>query len=338
MASPSPTSIDLQSIKLGDTIGALQIGSVVGVYLFGVVSLQTWNYFRTYRDDVWLNKVLVGLIWILELGHTIGINFEVYRATIIRYGKPWLLKQFPGIGVAVMFSGAITTIVQAFFSKRLAKLLPRPYSHIGWICIALSVARFAASLYLSVEGINTPDIALFSEHLKWLITVIFVVSAAVDIVIAISMLWYIGTQKKKQAKRISKLLDRIVTYTIRSGLLTSIAAISLILSFLLMPHNFVWLAVYTFVAKLYSNSFLSALNARQELRRDMASSVSVSAPPDFSGGTRVPMQNFTQLSTQSRPAVVITMETTKETLRDMDSPEDTKEHLESYNGYVGYAV
>jgi hypothetical protein len=93
-----------------------------------------------------------------------------------------------------------------FFSKRLAKLLPRPYSHIGWVCIALSIARFVASIYLSVEGINTPDIALFRERLKWLITVIFVVSAAVDIIIAISMLWYIGKQKKKQAKRYAQFL------------------------------------------------------------------------------------------------------------------------------------
>jgi len=102
----------------------------------------------------------------------------------------------------------------------------------------------------------------------------------------------------------------------------------LILCFLLMPHNFVWLAVYTFVAKLYSNSFLSALNARQELRRDMASSVSVSGPPDLAGGNRVPMQNFTQLSSQSRLAVIITMQTTKETMRDMedsDSPAEYKD-------------
>ena len=46
-------------VDLNDTIGAMQIGSLFGVFLFGIVSLQTFNYYSTYTDDGWANKVMV---------------------------------------------------------------------------------------------------------------------------------------------------------------------------------------------------------------------------------------------------------------------------------------
>lgn len=48
-------------VDLTDTIGVLQIGSLVGVFLFGIVTLQTYNYYRTYDTDKWFNKALVSL-------------------------------------------------------------------------------------------------------------------------------------------------------------------------------------------------------------------------------------------------------------------------------------
>lgn len=47
------------SITLTNTLGVLEIGSLLGVFLFGVVSLQTFNYYTMYPDDSWVNKTLV---------------------------------------------------------------------------------------------------------------------------------------------------------------------------------------------------------------------------------------------------------------------------------------
>ncbi|KAF9477343.1 hypothetical protein BDN70DRAFT_114943 [Pholiota conissans] len=271
--------LDLVEVDLNDTIGAMQIGSLFGVFLFGIVSLQTFNYYSTYTDDEWANKVMVAIVWLLEIGHTLGINYEVYRATITLYGQPWLLVRFPGIGAVTVFGGAITLITQTFFALRLLKLLPRPWHNIGLVCIVISFIRFVVSVYLTVEGIVLPNIDIYREKCKWIVSAMFISSAFVDIAIAVSMLYYLARQRK-QVKRISRLLDRLVTYTIRSGLLTSIAAIVVILCFQLMQDNFIWLGVYTFVAKLYSNSLLSALNARKELRADIFKGDSL-APDHF---------------------------------------------------------
>jgi hypothetical protein len=40
-------------------LGALEIGSVVGVFLFGVLFLQIFNYYNTFPDDRWVYKTLV---------------------------------------------------------------------------------------------------------------------------------------------------------------------------------------------------------------------------------------------------------------------------------------
>jgi len=47
------------TLNLANTLGVLEIGSLLGVFLFGVVSLQTFNYYTMYPDDSWVNKTLV---------------------------------------------------------------------------------------------------------------------------------------------------------------------------------------------------------------------------------------------------------------------------------------
>lgn len=46
-------------VDLNPTIGVLQIGSLIGVFLFGVVSVQAYNYYALYKEDGWANKALV---------------------------------------------------------------------------------------------------------------------------------------------------------------------------------------------------------------------------------------------------------------------------------------
>ena len=46
-------------ISLDQTIGALEIGSLFSVFLFGILTLQIYNYYHTFRDDGWKIKALV---------------------------------------------------------------------------------------------------------------------------------------------------------------------------------------------------------------------------------------------------------------------------------------
>lgn len=182
------------------------------------------------------------------------------------------------IGAVTLFGALVTLLVQTFFSIRLAKLLPPPYDKIGIVCIAISTVRFAGAVYITVCGVTAPSLAGFRHKVSWLVSATFAVSAAVDVAIAVSMLYYLVRQRGEGTYRISKILDRLITYTVRSGLITSISAIALVICFQTMPDNLVWMAVYAFVPKLYSNSLLSALNARKALRDNVQ--LNSVLPPD----------------------------------------------------------
>ncbi|KAH9477597.1 hypothetical protein JR316_0009819 [Psilocybe cubensis] len=190
-------------VDLNPTIGVLQIGSLIGVFLFGVVSVQTYNYYAMYKEDGWVNKALVASIWFLEAAHTLGISYEVYHSTITLYGEPEKLVKFEAIGAVVVFGGAVTLLAQAFFAIRLSKLFPGSYKYIGAACTGVSTVRFIATIYLTVTGVTARSFEEYRDTYGWLITTTFVVGAAVDIIIAGSMMYYLSRKRGKAMERLN---------------------------------------------------------------------------------------------------------------------------------------
>lgn len=269
---------------LDNTIGALQIGVIFAIFLFGIITLQTYLYFRRFSaSDPWMLKALVGVVWILELLHTIGICYELYHSTITLFGQPQRLFRFPILGGITLVGGLITLITQCFFSLRVWRALPNPYSYIGVFCMAIAVAHWVGSIVLSARLLIAPTMGAFKWY--WLVTCLLVASVVVDLIITVSMLYYLINQRKNALKRVARLLDQLVAYTIRTGVLTSIIALGVAICFQVMSSNLIWLALYTFLAKLYSNSLLSALNERQHLRRRMVHGSSFNFKTE-TGGTR----------------------------------------------------
>jgi hypothetical protein len=131
--------------------------------------------------------------------------------------------------------------------------------------MVIAVAHWAGSIVLSARLLIAPTREAFKWY--WLVTTLLVSSVVVDLIITVSMLYYLINQRRNVLKRVARLLDQLVAYTIRTGVLTSIIALSVAICFQVMSSNLIWLALYTFLAKLYSNSLLSALNECQHLRR-----------------------------------------------------------------------
>ena len=78
---------------------------------------------------------------------------------------------------------------------RLTKFLPQPYNKIGVVCIAISIVRFVGAVYLVVLAVTSPDLAYYRNKASWMISATFAVSAAVDVAIASSMLYYLVRQR-----------------------------------------------------------------------------------------------------------------------------------------------
>ena len=248
-------SSGLVHVDLRDTIGALQIGSLFAIFLFGIVTVQAYLYYNAFREDRWTYKTLVSVhaflpiirkpyylplllggccvvrspfvmktcqrsltttFRLLEVGHTAGVSYEVYDKTITFYGNPNGLLTYPALGAVIAISGVITLLVQVrrvwwtcsslldleltnisqgFFSLRLYRILPKPYKYIGVVCFALSFIRCIGSLYLTAQAVTAQNLAQYSKQWQWLVTSLLVVGTAIDIIIAVSMLWYLGKKR-----------------------------------------------------------------------------------------------------------------------------------------------
>ena len=69
------------------------------------------------------------------------------------------------------------------------------------MCIVISTIRFAGVVYVTVVVVVSLTLAEFLHNISWLISTIFATSAAVDVIIASSMLYYLVQKRGSEMKR-----------------------------------------------------------------------------------------------------------------------------------------
>ncbi|KAL5531059.1 hypothetical protein ACEPAG_3935 [Sanghuangporus baumii] len=237
-----------QGQLVSTTLGAIQIGTYIASALFGLMTMQTYHYYCNYSNDRRFLKVLVGWIWSLELVHTIII---LGHATI---------------KLTIIFDTIIAFTVQTFFAWRLRVMSKR--WELPVFCWALTVLRTITSLIAVAKFIEIKEQSMFFKESKVLVTVVEIVSAINDVVIAAGLCYYL-LRSRSGITGTDRLVTRLIRYSIQSGILTSIISVIMLVCFLVMPDNWIWIAVHIVLAKPFSNSFLAMLNARSRLRSQL---------------------------------------------------------------------
>ncbi|KAJ6482287.1 hypothetical protein C8R47DRAFT_1133555, partial [Mycena vitilis] len=242
-------------------LGVMEIGVFLSLVLFGVVALQGCVYFHNCRSDRAGLKILVGSVLIFELGHSIASCHAIYYFTVTLAGVPELDKAANSYSLSLLpvFETLIIALVQAFFAYRIRILSGRIY--ISLICWALCFLRVVGGLSMATESFLDlplePDYFHFQDTYGWVITSALNVGAVLDVLITLSMCVYIRQLYTAYSfPRSEQLIHRLIVWTIQTGLMTSLTSIAVVITFQTMKHNFIWVALYTFLAKLYSNSLL----------------------------------------------------------------------------------
>ncbi|KAJ7671044.1 hypothetical protein B0H17DRAFT_1183666 [Mycena rosella] len=81
------------------TFGPLEIGTTTGTYLFGILTLQTFNYYAQFPQDSKLFRITTKTYWV----------------TVTTYGRPpsaFIMKPPPSLIGTLVFSGSIDALVQ----------------------------------------------------------------------------------------------------------------------------------------------------------------------------------------------------------------------------------
>jgi len=285
-------------------LGVVEMGVFFSLVLFGVVAFQGYVYFCSCHSDKAGLKLLVGCVLFFELCHSVSFCHAIYYFTVVLAGVPELDKAANSYSLSLtpVFETLITVLVQAFFAYRIRLLSGR--LHISLVCWSLCLLRLISGMALAAEAFldvpREPDYFQLQDNYGWIITAALTVGVVQDLIICVSLCFYIRQlYTPYNLPKSEKLIHRLIVWTIQTGLITSIISVAVVVSFQTMKHNFVWIALYTFLAKLYSNSLLVSLNARQK------NCQTVRAPsPKAWDASRPPTPNLTIEITRTRSTYV----------------------------------
>jgi len=238
---------------------------LVGVFfnciLFGVMVMQAFIYFQTYKgDQTWIRWFVFYLI-IAETVNTCCDMYLIYQPLVQEFGTVTALTYFPMmLAASPIVTVCVSTPVQIFTAWRISVVSQKKF-------IAIIICLFALLSFVGAfwVGVQVVTFKLFARKLSFQFNlpgvIWFVASAVADLLITVTLVFSLRARKTGHSStNIS--INRIIRLTIQTGLTTLVFALADLLSFTISPQtaeNFVW---DFSISKLYTNALLSTLNAR----------------------------------------------------------------------------
>ncbi|KAJ3740398.1 hypothetical protein DFH05DRAFT_401971 [Lentinula detonsa] len=301
-------------MALDATLGVFEIGILIAGVLFGVVTAQVYIHHKTFpEENPWIKFGLVDSMWLIELGHTMCVFHVVYFYTVTHYGDPSSLQVLPAsIGAAVVLHGLTIMIVQGYFTYRIWRFTEKLYipvfSCFLMFCQLLAVMTLASQLIT----IATKSLAKFMAKWEWLMFTVLVLRAIADITVSGSLVFHLLNGRRGALKSTVAVVDKLILWTIETGILTSILGFLSIIFYLALKTTYLWLGLLMLLPKVFSNTMLANMNSRATLR-NMHSSVEVTGRSTSSNHHGIALQVASQ-----RP-VNISVHTEVDTQQDSES-------------------
>ncbi|KAJ7114907.1 hypothetical protein C8R44DRAFT_795044 [Mycena epipterygia] len=259
---PAPVSPPLDG-----TLGALEIGTFVGTFLFGILTLQTFNYYRQFPKDSKTLKITIAVLWLLEFAHTLCSLQGIYVITVTFYGQPpiEIIVNPPQTHIiTILFSGGIDAIVQIFFGNRIRVLSGRSY--VFFLCIGLAALRLACDVVLMSSFWKFKEgYAVLQTKEHWAVIMAETVSPVGDFLIALSMCYCLWQVRNSEFSRTRSMVDTLMIWTFETTIITSGAGIMQLVLFL-TRKDLAFVALFLVQPKLFSNGMLASVNGRSRFR------------------------------------------------------------------------
>jgi len=249
--------------------------------------VQMYIYVKSAKgrtDSVYL-KVFISAVWFFDFIQLFFQGHVVYSGLITHYGdNAWFSDadcQW-SLAVSIAFNAVIAAAVQFFYARRLLLLS----EGIRVLPIAIALLAFVGLAFGLVTVAFTFKIVVFEQFgdLIWVVDAWLGLLIAADVAIVSAMCWYLG-HKRTGFNHTDVLIDRLLFLTVNTGLLPTVMEVAHVISFTVARDNFAHMT-FNFVApKLYANSLLATLNARDSLsskqKGHMNGTVSVVASPQL---------------------------------------------------------
>ncbi|KAJ8586652.1 hypothetical protein M405DRAFT_935240 [Rhizopogon salebrosus TDB-379] len=254
----SPSTFDPYLI-----IGPVVLGALVNASFFGCLVIQTYFYYANFAKDHRTIKLMVTVVFAMQIAHLICVSATLWSMAVSAYDDPLKLQVFPlATDAAILFTCITGGIVELYFSFRLWKLSKRLL--LPLFSLALCLVAQCLSVVIAVEAFSMTGVAVFAVNQSTVITVSLTSRAVYDMITAMGLVWYLMKQRSTALSR--SIIDRLVLWTVETGLVTSLVAILFVSFFIAMKESYIWVGFYSIIANVNANCLLASLNGRLAVR------------------------------------------------------------------------
>ncbi|OBZ68986.1 hypothetical protein A0H81_11330 [Grifola frondosa] len=253
------------SFNKDNTFGAAFAGYAASSICLGVLSTQAYTYYKRYPLDRGFYKALVLILWTLETADQALIAHALYTYLVSDWGVVQILLEPPIWSLIVQVTLGVVTgaIVKANFAMRVWRFSNSSIPVTGLILL-LTLAEVGVACLYTVRAFRIGSLADIGT-LKVVGSLSLGLGMATDAIIAFSLCYFLRNLRTGYAKDDS-LVNSLIIYAVSTGGLTSVISLTTLVLYNLMPDNFVFMAFYFVLSKVYANSFLAALNTRRVTR------------------------------------------------------------------------
>ncbi|EKM49661.1 uncharacterized protein PHACADRAFT_214190 [Phanerochaete carnosa HHB-10118-sp] len=243
--------------------GATLVGTLVGVFLSGIVSAQVYMYTRVYSNDRIGVKCMVALVWVMDLLHTCLICVASWMDLVERFGD-WDLDRITwSVGASVALTALVTFLVHCFLIYRIY-MISNGNLYLTAPLAVLAFFRLVAATISTSEMIRLSSYQGFVHQYGYVFTMGLGSAVALDIVITAAMCFYLR-RSKSRFSTMNDVIDTLMLYTVETGMITCVTTIASLACWVTMRKNLIFLGLHFTISKLYANSFLAILNSRVTL-------------------------------------------------------------------------
>ncbi|KAI0668073.1 hypothetical protein C8Q78DRAFT_271034 [Trametes maxima] len=266
MKGPSNTAV----LPLSDTLGAIYLGLLAGMMLYGLTVHQTYRYYKLYPKDRLYIKALVIIIVVLETFHSVlwnivGYHYLITEAMNIR----GLLLAHWSQKLCVIETGFAIFSCQSYYACRVYLIGPR-YRWLVIPAVVSMVTGLGLAIAAGVEAFMYVQSVSDFEHVSWLVSSGYGLAVATDVILT-SALVFVLRKSRTSSRRANSVLHILTIYSINTGVLTSIFGVAVFVFALIIPGNLIYAGISIVGVKLYANSVLAVLNSRKSIDNQFVS-------------------------------------------------------------------
>ncbi|KAF8553140.1 hypothetical protein OG21DRAFT_1414869, partial [Imleria badia] len=260
-------------------IGTLLVGIFLNTYLYGLVTYQFAAYYRTKFNDRPAVKYMVLFLFILDTVHSISVIYMAWSYTVTNYDNPAALAvaewPYTFTPIATALAALVTQLYLGFRIWRMTS------SRILYgVVILLAIPSFILGMACSIEAWI---IKVLSElpRITPLVIAWLSMQVVVDTFITVTLI-FVFSRSRTGFRKTDTVLNRLIRGAIQTGLFAGIFSMGDLISFLVLPTTNFYGMFAIPIGRIYTNTLLDTLLARESLKAEMAGTYDVNGAVSYS--------------------------------------------------------